>query len=59
MLDLGPLVLEQLRELADHLRRQVVHAEVAGVLEAGHGLRLAGAREAGDDDEVFHALSWL
>ena len=32
----------------DHLRRQVVDAEVAGVLEARHRLRLARAGEAGD-----------
>ena len=34
---------EQLDELADHLRRQVVDAEVAGVLEDVHRRRLAGA----------------
>src|SRR3954447_17256173 len=45
-LDLGALVHEQLRERADHLRRQVVDAEVAGVLEHVHRRRLARAREA-------------
>jgi hypothetical protein len=54
LFDLRPLVGEQLGERADHLGRQVVDAEVAGVLEAGHRLRLAGAREAGDHHEVVH-----
>ena len=40
---------------ADHLRRQVVDAEVARVLEHVHRRRLAGAREARDDDEVLEA----
>ena len=52
-LDLRALVHEQLDERADHLRRQVVDAEVARVLEDVHRRRLAGAREAGDDDEVL------
>ncbi len=52
-LDLGALVHEQLDQRADHLRRQVVDAEVAGVLEHVHRRRLAGAGEAGDDDEVL------
>ena len=46
------LVAEQLAEGADHPRRQVVDAEVAAVLEGGDRLRLAGARVAGDDDQV-------
>src|SRR3954454_13156888 len=54
-LDLGALVHEQLRERADHLRRQVVDAEVAGILEHVHRRRLAGARQAGDDDEILQA----
>src|SRR3954469_23138438 len=41
-LDLAALVGEQLGERGDHLGRQVVDAEVARVLEAGHRLRLAG-----------------
>ena len=45
-LDLGALVHEQLDERADHLRRQVVDAEVAGVLEDVHRRRLARARVA-------------
>jgi len=52
-LDLRSLVHEELDERADHLRRQVVHAEVAGVLEDVHGGRLAGAGVARDDDEVL------
>ena len=51
-LHLAALVAEQVGQRADHLRRQVVDAEVARVLEAGHRLGLARAREAGDDDEV-------
>ena len=50
---LRPLVVEQLDEPADHLRRQVVHAEVAGVLEHLHRRGLAGAGDAGDDDEIL------
>ena len=52
-LHLGPRVGEQVGQRADHLRRQVVHAEVARVLEHLHRQGLAGAREAGDDDEVL------
>ena len=52
VLDLAALVAEQVGELPDHLGRQVVDAEVAGVLEAGHRLRLPRAGEAGDDHEV-------
>ncbi len=52
-LDLGALVHEQLDQRADHLGRQIVDAEVAGVLEHVHRRGLAGAREARDDDEVL------
>src|SRR3954454_3262209 len=51
-LDLAALVREQLRKRGDHLGRQVVDAEVAGVLEARHRLRLARAGEARDHHEV-------
>ena len=44
VLDLAALVAEQVGQRADHLGRQVVDAEVAGVLEGRHRLRLAGAR---------------
>src|SRR3712207_4863604 len=36
----------------DHTRRQVVYAEVPGVLEGLHGVRLARAREPRDDDDT-------
>ena len=52
-LDLGALVHEELDERADHLRRQVVDAEVARVLEDVHRRRLPGAGVAGDDDQVL------
>src|SRR5215212_1213850 len=58
-LDLAALVAEELRQRADHLGRQVVDAEVAGVLESGHRLRLARAGEAGDDHEVLDHLRAL
>ena len=54
-LDLGALVHEQLDQRADHLRRQVVDAEVARVLEHVHRRRLAGAGEAGDHHQVLEA----
>ena len=54
-LHLRPLVHEQLGQRADHLRRQVVDAEVAGVLEDRHRGRLPGAGVPGDDDEVVQA----
>ena len=41
----------QLRERRDQRRRQVVDAEVAEILERADRLRLAGARQAGEDDE--------
>ena len=44
------LVAEEVTELADHPRRQVVDAEEAAVLEGGDRLRLAGPGVAGDDD---------
>ncbi len=43
---------EQLGELRDEARREVVDAEVAEVLEAFRGLALARARHAGDDDHM-------
>ena len=52
-LDLGALVNEQLDQRADHLRGEIVHAEVAGVLEHVHRRGLAGARIARDDNEVL------
>ncbi len=52
-LDLGAFVHEQLDQAADHARRQVVDAEVAGVLEHVHRGRLPGAREAGDDHQLL------
>ena len=54
-LDLGALVHEQLDQRADHLRRQVVDAEVARVLEHVHRRRLARAGEARDHHEVLQA----
>jgi hypothetical protein len=51
--DLAALVAEQVGQRPDHLGRQVVDAEVAGVLEGGHRLRLARAAEPRDDDEVL------
>jgi hypothetical protein len=41
-------VAEELAEAADHPRRQVVHAEEAGVLEGGDRFRLARAGVPGD-----------
>jgi hypothetical protein len=49
---LAAVVLDELGERGDHLRRQVVDAEVPRILEARHGLRLPGAREPCDQDEV-------
>src|SRR4051794_1341907 len=56
-LDLGALQHEQLRQRADHLRREVVDAEVARVLEDVHGARLARPGEARDDHEVLEVGS--
>ena len=50
--DAAALVAEQLAERGDHPRRQVVDAEVARVLEGGDRLRLAGARVAGDHEQL-------
>src|SRR3954464_8016474 len=58
-LDLAALVGEELRQRPDHLRRQVVDAEIAGVLEARHRLRLACAGEAADHHEVLDGGSHL
>jgi len=58
-LHLAPLVGEQPRQRADHLGREVVDAEVAGVLEAGHRLGLPGAGEPGDDHEILDPLDRL
>jgi hypothetical protein len=55
VLDLGALVDEQLDQAAEHLRGQVVDAEVAGVLEHRHGGRLPRAGQARDDHEVLEA----
>ena len=54
-LDLRALVHEQLDQRADHLRGQVVDAEVARVLEHVHRGRLARAGEARDHDDVLQA----
>jgi len=51
-LDLRPLVHEQPGERADHLGRQVVDAEVAGVLEHVHGRGLPGTRLPRDDHQI-------
>jgi hypothetical protein len=48
-------VQEQLRERADHARREVVDAEVAGVVEHAERRGLAGAGEAGDHNEIGQA----
>ena len=50
--DLAALAAEEVDERRHQLRRQVVDAEPAGVLERVHGLRLAGPGEAGDDHEL-------
>ena len=50
--DLAALAAEEVDQRRHELRRQVVDAEPAGVLERVHGLRLAGPREAGDDHEL-------
>src|SRR4051794_26915301 len=53
-LHLAAVMAEQLSQRGDHLRRQVVDAEVAGVLEASHRLGLARPREAADQHEVLY-----
>ena len=50
--DLAALAAEQVDERRHQLRRQVVDAEPAGVLERVHRLGLAGPREARDDHEL-------
>ena len=57
--DLRAGVHEQLDERPDHLRGQVVDAEIPLVLECGHRGRLAGAREPGDDHQVGQRRTWL
>ena len=52
LVDLAALAAEEVDQRRGQLRRQVVDAEVAGVLEGVDGLRLARARKAGDDDEL-------
>ena len=59
VLHLRARVHEQVHERADHLRGQVVHAEVALVLERGHRGRLAGAREPGDDHQIDEGRAFL
>jgi hypothetical protein len=54
-LHLRSLVQEQLSERVDHPGRQVVDAEVPGVVEHVHRRRLAGAGEAGDHHQVRQA----
>ena len=49
---LAALAAEQVDERRHELRRQVVDAEPAGVLERVHRLRLPGAREPRDDHEL-------
>ena len=51
-LDLRAVVHEQPGQRADHLGREVVDAEVAGVLEHVHRRRLPGPGLARDDHEV-------
>ncbi len=50
--DSAALQLEQLDHAGEHLRGKVVDAEVAGILERGHSLRLAGAGQSGDQCDV-------
>ena len=50
--DLAALAAEQVDQRRHQLRRQVVDAEPAGVLERVHRLRLPGAGQAGDDHEL-------
>jgi hypothetical protein len=52
LVDLAALAAEEVDQRGHKLRRQVVDAEVAGVLEGVDRLRLAGPREAGDDYEL-------
>ena len=43
---------EELAQGPDHLRGEVVDAEVAGVFECGDRLGLPGPGQAGDDDHL-------
>src|SRR5215217_3791461 len=51
-LDLRAGVAKELGQRADHLRRQVVHAEVARVLEDVHRRGLPRAGETGDEHQI-------
>ncbi len=53
LLDLGVRPQRQLGERRQQRDRQVVDAEVGEVLERAHRLRLAGAGQAGEDDEAM------
>ncbi len=50
--DLAARAAKEVDERRHELRREVVDAEPAGVFERVHGLRLAGPRQARDDDEL-------
>ena len=50
--DMAAGMLAELDKLRDEYRRQVVHAEVAEILEVAARLRLAAARHARHDDET-------
>ena len=50
--DPATLQSEELDDPGQHLRRKVVDAEVAHVLESGYGLRLPRTGHAGDDGHV-------
>ena len=50
--DLRTGVHEELDQRADHLRGEVVHAEVALILEHRHRRRFAGPAEPGDHHEI-------
>ena len=41
-----------LNKLWQQRRRNIIHAEIAGILEKMSGSRFAGAREAGNDDQL-------
>ena len=43
---------EQIAQRLDHLGREVVHAEIAGILEGRDRLRLPGTGMTGDNDEL-------
>ena len=50
---------DDLGELQDEARREIIDAVVPHVLECVHGLRAAGAGHAGDDDNVGNAVGEL